>query len=40
VCKGIALASFTQARCLDLGKGVEKNSHEARKYYKKVIVNA
>lgn len=36
IAKGIALASFTLARCLDLGKGVEKDSKEAKKFYKRV----
>ena len=36
VAKGIALASFVQARCLELGKGVEKDSQLAKQFYKRV----
>ena len=36
VAKGIALACFTYARCLDLGKGAKKDSELAKKLYKRV----
>ena len=38
VSKGISLACYVQALCLDLGKGVDKSSHEAKKYYKRVFL--
>ena len=36
IAKGIGLASFIQARCLDLGRGVARDSEAAKSYYKKV----
>jgi TPR repeat protein len=38
ILKGISMASFTMARCLDLGKGTTKDPELARKYYKRVSV--
>lgn len=31
--KGISMASFYYARCLALGRGVQKDEEEAKKYY-------
>ncbi len=36
IAKGIGLASFIQARCLDLGRGVSKDSEMAKKFYSRV----
>ncbi|XP_036406590.1 LRP2-binding protein [Megalops cyprinoides] len=33
--KGVAMALFYYARCLQLGKGVEKNQEEAKQYFSK-----
>lgn len=38
IAKGISLASFTHARCLDLGKGTKQDTEQAKKFYKKVSV--
>ncbi|XP_001368974.2 LRP2-binding protein [Monodelphis domestica] len=35
ITKGIAMASFYYARCLQLGLGIPKNETEAKKYYSK-----
>ena len=36
--KGISMASFTIARCLDLGKGIAKDPELAKKYYRRVKI--
>ncbi|XP_068951977.1 LRP2-binding protein isoform X2 [Petaurus breviceps papuanus] len=38
ITKGIAMASFYYARCLQLGLGIIKNEAEARKYYSKACI--
>ena len=38
IAKGIGLASFIQARCLDLGRGVSKDSEMAKKFYSRVKI--
>ena len=34
--KGIAISCFYYARCLSLGRGVQQDEDEAKKYYSKV----
>lgn len=36
IARGISLASFTHARCLDLGKGTKQDSELAKNYYRRV----
>ncbi len=36
VAKGVAIAAFYLARCLHLGRGIEKDEAAAKKYYSKV----
>ena len=36
VAKGISMACFYYARCLQLGLGVKKNADECKKYYSRV----
>uniref|UniRef100_G1N372 LRP2-binding protein n=1 Tax=Meleagris gallopavo TaxID=9103 RepID=G1N372_MELGA len=40
VAKGVAIAAFYLARCLHLGRGIEKDEAAAKKYYSKVRCNA
>jgi len=35
--KGISMACFYYARCLDLGRGIQQDDDEAKKYYSQVI---
>ena len=35
--RGMSLGCFYYARCLQTGKGVQKNEEEAKKYFKKVF---
>jgi hypothetical protein len=37
ISRGVSLASFIQARCLDLGKGTKPDSEMAKQFYKRVI---
>ncbi len=39
ISRGISLASFIQARCLDLGKGTRTDPEMAKKFYKRVRLN-
>lgn len=36
VAKGVAMAAFYLARCLQLGRGVQQDPAAAKKYYSKV----
>ena len=36
--RGMCLGCFYYARCLQTGKGVQKNEEEAKKYFNKVFV--
>ena len=36
ISRGISLASFIQARCLDLGKGTKPDAEVAKQLYKRV----
>ena len=38
IAKGIALACFIYARCLDLGRGIDKDQEQAKNLYKRVSV--
>lgn len=38
VAKGVAIAAFYLARCLHLGRGIEKDEAAAKKYYSKACL--